>query len=88
MTKNIKILGYFSIAIGIIAALLCIIPMGFLFALPIGFIGMILSGIYVFIDTKNNINTKKITAGIVGMLLSSIPVLFILLFTIISFFKK
>jgi hypothetical protein len=88
MLKNIKFLGVIAIIAGSISTLLCLIPMGFVIALPVGFIGMIISGVYVFIDTKTDLNKKKITPGIIGMLLSSVPVLFILLFTIIRYFKN
>ena len=87
MQKKLKVLGIVSLIIGSIAALLCLFPMGLIVALPVGFIGMIVSGIYVFIDTKNDVTNKKITPGIIGMLLSSIPVLFILLFIILGSFK-
>ena len=89
MEKKLKVLGIVSIIIGSIAALLCISPMhsSILMALPIGFAGMVCSCIYVFLDTKNEINTKKITPGIIGILLSSAPVLLILTFIIINYFK-
>ena len=89
MQNKIKILGVACIVIGITAALLCISPLsGSIFiALPVGFIGMICSSIYVFIDTKNEINTKKFTPGIIGMLLSSTPVLWVLTFIILNHFK-
>jgi hypothetical protein len=77
--KNLKILGYASISIGVIACLLCLAGIYlFFFALIAGFIGMILSSIYVFIDTRNSINQKKFTAGVLGMLLNSVPVLLML----------
>ncbi len=89
MNKKIKILGIVSIIVGSITALLCILPIarGLFIALPLGFTGMVCSGIYVFIDTKNQIGSKKFTPGIIGMLLSSAPVLLIIAFTIINYFK-
>ncbi len=87
MQKKLKILGIAAIVIGCMAGLLCIVPRGFFIAIPVGFIGMICSGIYVFIDTRQEINTKKITPGIIGMLLSSLPVLFMLTFMILKFFN-
>jgi hypothetical protein len=89
MEKKLKVLGIASIIIGSIAALLCVSPMhsSILMALPIGFVGMVCSCIYVFLDTKNEINTKKITPGIIGILLSSAPVLLVLTFIIINYFK-
>jgi hypothetical protein len=57
-------------------------------ALPIGFLGMICSAIYVYIDTKNEINTSTITPGIIGVLLSSTPVLLILILIGYNYFKQ
>jgi len=89
MHKKLKTLGIVSIVIGSVTALLCItpIPGSQILALPIGFIGMICSCIYIFIDTKKEINTKKFSPGIIGLLLSSSPVVLILAFTIINYFK-
>ena len=88
MYKKIKALGIVSIVLGIIAALLCVTPNGLFLSIPIGFIGMVCSGIYVYIDIKNEMNKKSITPGIIGMGLSSLPVLFILLFQIIKHYNK
>lgn len=89
LKRRLNILGIFSIIIGSIAALLCITTIqSFFYAIPLGFIGMVCSGLYVFIDTRNEINSKKITPGIIGMILSSIPVLLIVTFMIIHHFNK
>jgi len=89
LQKKLKILGVSSIIIGGITAILCITTIqGLFYAIPIGFVGMICSGAYVFIDTRNEINKKKITAGIIGMILSSIPILFMLSLMIIHHFKS
>jgi hypothetical protein len=86
MEKRLKILGFVSISLGILAALLCITPIPFavIFAVLSGFFGLVFSSIYIFIDTKNEINTKKFTPGIIGMILSSIPILFMLAIIILS----
>ncbi len=89
LQRLLRILGIISIFLGTVAALLCISNIqGLIYAIPIGFIGMLCSGIYVFIDTRNEINKKKITAGIIGMVLSSAPVLFIITFMIIRYFNR
>lgn len=85
--KKIKILGTLSIILGVGAAVLCLFPKGIIIALPLGFLGMISSSIYIFVDTKEQVNSKKITPGIISMVLSSIPVLLILAFTIINNIK-
>jgi hypothetical protein len=86
--QKIKVLGRASIFIGVVTAFLCLFPKFLLIALPLGFIGMICSSIYVYIDTKNDINTRKFTPGIIGLLLSSSPVLLILSFIIINYFNR
>lgn len=85
--KKLKLIGILSIILGTLAALFCLFPGGIIIALPIGFLGMIASSIYIFIDTRDEINTSKITPGIISMVLSSIPVLLILTFIIINHFK-
>ena len=76
MQKNLKTLGIVSISIGCVAAILCVVPGAF--------IGMLSSGIYVFIDTRHEINTNRVTAGIIGMGLSSMPILFMLAILILK----
>ena len=89
MEKKFKLLGIVSILIGSITALLCVSPItgGVILSLPIGFIGMICSCVYIFIDTKKEINKKSFTPGIIGLLLSSTPILLIMAFTIIKHFN-
>lgn len=86
MGQKLKILGYFSLIFGATAALFCIIPIPFaiFYAMLAGFLGLIISSIYIFIDTRNGINTKKITPGVIGMALSSIPVIFMLVIIILT----
>lgn len=87
MEKKIKILGIAALSLGAIASILCILPYGLVLSLPMGFLGMISSTIYVYFDAKHQINTKKITPGIIGILLSSIPIILILVIIIMSRFK-
>lgn len=84
MEQKLKILGIISLSLGIISALLCIIPLGIFFAILSGFFGLIFSSIYIFIDTRNQINTKRFTAGVLGMILSSIPILLMLTVIILA----
>lgn len=90
MEKRLKIIGYISLTLGVLAALLCItpVPFGVFYAMLAGFLGLIVSSIYIFIDTRNEINTKKITPGVIGMMLSSIPVLFMVTIIILSKIKS
>ena len=91
MEKRLKILGYISVGFGALAAFLCVAPVlgiGFtfavFFAILAGFVGMVTSAIYVFIDTRHEINKHKFTAGVLGMLLSSVPIVFMLAVIIMS----
>lgn len=85
--KKIKLLGIISLIIGVLVALISIYPTSrsLFIALPLGFIGMLCSSAYIYIDTTHSINSKKITPGIIGIVLNSIPVLIILVFIIYNF---
>lgn len=76
--QKTRILGIAAVSVGILSALLCVVPYGFTIGLLTGFIGMILSSIYIFVDTRNEINTRRFTPGVLGMLLNSVPVLFVI----------
>jgi hypothetical protein len=78
MQKKLKILGIACITFGLLAALLPFLPYGLFLSIPVGFIGMLCSTAYVYLDTKNGVNTKKFTIGVWSMLLSSVPILMIL----------
>ncbi|MBL7883689.1 MAG: hypothetical protein JNL69_06445 [Bacteroidia bacterium] len=84
MKQTVRILGISSLSIGTLATLVCFFPYGIFIGLMLGFIGMITSTIYIFLDMKHEINTKKITPGLIGMFLSSVPVLIVLAITIIK----
>jgi hypothetical protein len=85
MENNLKTLGIVCIILGIATVAVCFFSL--FLALPIGFLGMICSSIYVYIDTKNEINTSGFTKGIIGMVLSSSPVLFILILIVYNYLK-
>jgi hypothetical protein len=79
LEKRLKIIGYIAVTLGLVSAVLCYFPFGMFFGIFTGFLGMIVSSVYIFIDTKNEINTHRFTAGIFGMILSSLPVLFMMI---------
>ncbi len=87
MQKQIKLLGIASLTLGVLSAIIWMLPYGLMLALPIGFLGMVVSTIYVYIDTKYELTTKKITPGIIGIILSSIPIIIVLIIIIMSRFK-
>ena len=78
MQNKIKILGVIAISLGALSALLCIVPYGLFLSLPAGFLGMLTSTAYVYYDSKYQINTKKLTPGLIGIILSSIPIIIVL----------
>jgi len=78
MQKQLKIIGTIAIIIGIVSSVLAINPYFLIFALPLSIIGIITSVIYIFIDTKYQVNTNKTTPGVIGIILNSIPVLIVL----------
>ncbi|MBL0328764.1 MAG: hypothetical protein IPP64_04940 [Bacteroidetes bacterium] len=84
MEKRIKILGIIALSLGIISALLCVMPYGLFLSLPTGFLGMLTSTTYVYFDTKYGISKKKLSLGVIGILLSSIPIILVLAIIIMS----
>ena len=84
MEQKLKLIGIISLVLGITATALCFLSFGIMYALLAGTIGMLISGVYVGIDTKYEINKNKITIGIISMFLSSVPILFLLAVIILS----
>jgi hypothetical protein len=85
MQQKIKILGIASIGIGIISAALILFGIkGLFLSLPVGFVGMVCSCIYIFFDTKYDINKSKFTAGILGVILNSIPIVLIMILVFVN----
>jgi hypothetical protein len=79
--KVLKVLGILSLVFGGIAALLCIAPLGIkgmFFAVIIGFFGMMSSTAYIFIDFRYQLSEQKLSPGVIGILLSSLPVVIII----------
>ena len=86
MQQKLKILGIASVGIGLISAALIFFGIkGLFLSLPVGFLGMVCSCIYIFIDTKYAINKHKFTIGVWGVLLNSIPIVLIM---ILVFLRK
>lgn len=77
-----KISGYLSISFGIACSLCLINPNFLLFALLFSMLGFIFSTINIYINTKYEITKKSFSIGYIGMILSSSPVLFLLLIII------
>jgi hypothetical protein len=77
--KLYKFSGIGSLVFGLIAACCLIsirtVPMGLLFSI----IGFIFSGVNVFLDAKHEYSGKKYPLGYAGMILSSLPVVFLMI---------
>ena len=86
MEKRLKILGIVCLLFGVITFLVSFYSLKI--GMPIGFLGMVLSSIYVFYDTKHQFNTRIFTPGIIGMLLSSTPVLVVIGLIVYGYIHK
>lgn len=79
-----KILGYLSIVIGI-CAVLCIFRIQNMFlGMSLSILGFIVAGTNIFMNMKYYSEEEKYPKGYLGMVFSSLPVLF-LLFVIFRF---
>ncbi len=79
MQKSLRVFGFLSIGFGSIAALLCLFPLGIFFAVFAGFLGMLSSTVYIFVGSRYQIDSKKLTPGLIGIALSSIPIVLIVI---------
>jgi hypothetical protein len=73
-----KMLGYLSILIGVLAALSIYRIQFAFYGIALGILGFIVSGLNVFLNVKYYYEEEKYPKGYLGMVLSSIPVLFML----------
>lgn len=77
--KLYKYSGIASVIFGIIAACCLVslrtVPLGLLFSI----VGFILAGVNVFLDAKHEYSGKKYPLGYAGMILSSLPVIFLMI---------
>lgn len=73
-----KLLGYLSIVIGIFAALSIYRIQFAFYGIALGILGFIVSGINIFLNTRYYYEEEKYPKGYLGMVLSSLPVLFML----------
>jgi len=79
-----RVSGYLSIIIGIICTL-SIYQLRYVFyGIMLAILGFIFAGINIFLNTKFEFDEVKWPKGYIGMLLSSIPVLF-MLFVVLKF---
>lgn len=79
-----RISGFLALFFGTLAALFSMNAYFLILALPSAFLGYIFSVAYIFIKTRKEIKTAKINQGIVGMILSSVPIAIVLY---VNFFR-
>jgi hypothetical protein len=73
-----KLSGILSLVFGTLSCLILMKPYLILFALLASIIGFVFSTINIYINAKYEITKKSFSLGYVGMMLSSFPVIFLL----------
>lgn len=85
MEKLTRTVGNICLFLGFTAAFCTIlflikpVPVCIIVALFCGLMGFIASSVYIVMNTRFAVNDKKIHPGILGLLMSSVPVIFILI---------
>ena len=77
-----KLSGILSLVFGTLSCLILIKPYLLMFALLSAIIGFIFSTINIYMNAKYEITKKAFSVGYVGMMLSSFPVIFLLVLII------
>ena len=77
-----KLSGYLSVTLGIACCACLINPSYLFFTLLFSIIGFIFSTINIYLNTKYEITKKTFSLGYIGMILSSVPVIFLLILII------
>jgi hypothetical protein len=86
MTRTITIVGYLALLFGFTASIFAFIKLYWpLIAVIAGFLGFLFSSIYILLNARHRVNEKALNPGMIGLLLSSVPILF---FFILVFFKR
>lgn len=73
-----RLTGYLSIAVGIGASIGIYRPHFMMYSIALSLLGFILSGINVYLNQKYFAEQDRFPKGLLGMFLSSLPVLFLL----------
>ncbi|MCF8424030.1 MAG: hypothetical protein K9H41_06785 [Bacteroidia bacterium] len=77
-----KLSGILSLVFGTLSCLILIKPYLLMFALLSAIIGFIFSTLNIYMNAKYEITKKAFSVGYVGMMLSSFPVIFLLVIII------
>ena len=78
--KLFNLSGYLALFFGTLAVLFTLQAQFLLIALLAAVLGYIFSVMYIFLKTRLEVKTGFFNQGIVGMILSSVPVILILYF--------
>lgn len=73
-----KFTGYFSILIGVGAALCIYKPATLMYGIAFALAGFVVASVNIFLNLKYYSEEEKYPKGFLGMFLSSLPVLFML----------
>lgn len=73
-----KFSGFASVFFGVICSLCLINPAYLFFALLFAIIGFIFSTINIYMNAKYEITKSNFSIGYIGMILSSVPVIFLM----------
>ena len=73
-----KLSGIVSVIFGTLSCLILINPLLILFALLASIIGFVFSTMNIYINAKYEITKKPLSIGYVGLVLSSFPIIFLL----------
>jgi hypothetical protein len=79
-----KLSGILSLVFGTLSCLILIKPYLLMFALLSAIIGFVFSTLNIYMNAKYEITKKTFSVGYVGMMLSSFPVIFLLVLIIRS----
>jgi hypothetical protein len=77
-----KLSGILSLVFGTLSCLILIKPYLLMFALLSAIIGFIFSTLNIYMNAKYEITKKAFSVGYIGMMLSSFPVIFLLVIII------
>ena len=77
-----KLSGILSLVFGTLSCIILIKPYLLMFALLSAIIGFIFSTLNIYMNAKYEITKKAFSVGYVGMMLSSFPVIFLLVLII------
>jgi hypothetical protein len=77
-----KLSGILSLVFGTLSCLILIKPYLLIFALLSAIIGFIFSTLNIYMNAKYEITKKAFSVGYIGMMLSSFPVIFLLVLII------